>query len=217
MTPAQILATIRNQVYETTAAFYTDAEIYSYMWQAEQDLAEITKSTEAKDTSVTSSTGTQLYNVPSTVAYIHRVEWDGVKLKKIDLTEEDALDFNQYGSTKQQGSPNFYFQWGNQIGLYPVPNDAKNVTMYYYAEPSVITSASTAFTLPSILHRYIPDYALYRMYAKDQDEGRAQFHRQQWEANLIRAKQLWSKRMNEDKYWVVRDTENYAQTELGII
>jgi hypothetical protein len=39
MTPAQALTRVRTQINETTAAFWTDAEIYGYMWEAECILA----------------------------------------------------------------------------------------------------------------------------------------------------------------------------------
>ena len=217
MTPAQLLATIRNQVYETEAAFYTDAEIYSYMWQAEQEIARVIRCTETVDSSTSTVADTEYYSLPSNAEYVYRVEWDGKKLKKIDFTDRDTVDFNQYGSTLDTGRPTFYYLWGNQIGLYPVPDQVKVIKFYYYAIPTVIDENSTALTIPSWLGQYIVDYALYRMYAKDQDDGRASFHRQQWEANLIRAQQSWSKRQSTDNYYVVRDTENYPETELGII
>jgi len=221
MTPAQILETIRNQVYESTAAFYSDAEIYSYLWQAEQEIAELVKCTEARTAvAATSVTGTEYYDLASDVAIVTRVTWDGLKLKKIDYRDRDAVDYTQYGSTLSSGNPYMFYQWGNKIGLYPVPDSAKSIGLHYYKIPDQLvtgTSGSTAFTIPSMFARYLPDYALYRMYAKDQDDGRANFHRQQWEANLTRAHQFWAQRLGDDHLYVVKDTDNYPETELGMI
>lgn len=217
MTPEQIKDTIRNQVYESTAAFYTDAEIYSYMWQAEQEIAQAIPCTETRDTtSLTSVTSTEYYDLPSSVAYVHRVEWNSKKLKRIDFRDRDTLDYSGYGSSLSEGQPYAYYQWGTQIGLYPVPEDAKNITLYYYKTPTAITTSTTAFTVPDMFTQYIPDYALYRMYAKDQDDGRAQFHRQQWEANIVRAKQKWGQRQTSDYLYVVKDSDMYPETEVGM-
>lgn len=218
MIPSQILSTVRAQVYETTPAFYTDAEIYSYMWQGEQELTAQIPCTETIDTtSVTSASGTEYYNKPSDVLYIERVEWDNVKLKKIDYRDRDALDSNGYGSALSSGEPYAYYEYGSQIGLYPVPNSINNVTLHYIKEPAAIVTASTSFTIPSFFARHIVDYCLFRMYAKDQDDGRANFHRQQWEINLSRAKQAWSQRQFKDALPVVKDAGNYPETELGMI
>ena len=218
MTPAQILATIRAQVYEETAAFYTDAEIYSYMWQGEQELITQVPCTETRDTtSITSAVDTEYYTKPTGVVYIERVEWDSVKLKKIDYRDRDALDTNGYGGSLSTGDPYCYYEYGAQIGLYPVPQSIKNVTIHYIKAASAIAAGSTAFTIPDYFSHYLTDFCLYRMYAKDQDDGRANFHRQQWEMNVSRAKQAWSQRQTHDALMVVKDDNNYPETELGMI
>ena len=44
--PSEILSTVRNQIAETTAKYYTDAEIYAYMTEAEGKINKKTDSYE---------------------------------------------------------------------------------------------------------------------------------------------------------------------------
>jgi len=218
MTPAQILATVRAQVYEATAAFYTDAEIYSYMWQAEQEIANQVVCTEVRDsTSISSVTNTEYYSLPADVLYVERVEWNNTKLKKIDYRDRDSVNGGGYGGDLDKGDPYCYYQYGSQIGLFPVPQEAKTVALHYIQEPAQIVTASSAFTVPSFFAKYIPDFCLSRMYAKDQDDGRAKFHQGLWSGNILSAKQLWSQRQFKDALLVVKDSDKYPETELGMI
>lgn len=217
MTPDQVFDTIRNQVYETAASFWSDDEIYSYMWQAEQEIASLVDCTQSYDSSQTTTANEPAYSKPSDVLYLTRVTWDGVKLKKIDWRQKDSLEIGTYGAADYVGNPTHYVEWGNTITLYPIPDRSASLVYYYIAQPTQITATSTSFTVPQLFHQYLPDYCLYRMYVKDQDDGRAMFHKQLWEENIYKARDKWNRRVSKDFYRVVKDEEEYRQTEWGII
>src|SRR3990167_6430354 len=131
MTPAQALTRVRTQVNETTAAFWSDAEIYGYMWEAECILSGRLGLFQAI-TAVTTVTGTSAYTFPDGYQRIYRVTYDGKKLKKVDFTDRDHLDGTSYGSTIQSGKPEMYMEFAKQLFLYPVPDDAKAVALLGY-------------------------------------------------------------------------------------
>lgn len=217
MTPQQVIDTVRNQFYETAAKFIADNEIRSYLWQAELLIASMLECTEATSTSTTTVAGTQAYAKPANCTLITRVEWWGVKLKKIDITDQDAIDGGGYGASLSQGDPTSYFEYGNSIYLYPVPSSAQTVTIFYMAEPVITTGTSTSFTVPAFATKYLADYALYRLYAKDQDNGRAGFHNSLWEQGLDRLRMEWTRIKRRDMHSVVRNEDYYPSTDLGII
>ena len=218
MTPNQILNTIRNQVYETSPTFWTDGEVFAYMWQAECELAALIGCTQSTDTSITTVAGTQEYTRPSDALEISRVTWNYVPLKKIDLRDKDSLEFPSYGdSTNRTGNCTHFYEYGDLIGFWPVPPSASPVKIYYVKQPDEITASSSTFTVPQLFHHYIPDYVLYRMYAKDQDETRAQLHKQAWGEHIIAARQKWQSRTGKGRFSVVRDESQSQTTELGIV
>lgn len=217
MTPSQILDSIRNQVYEQSPNFWNDAEIYAYMWQAECEVAGIIECTESTDDSTTTVVDTAAYSIPSDCLQIKRLTWDNVQLKSIDYRTRDSMDFNSYGASGSTGNPTHYVLFGQEVTLYPIPSSAETLKFWYVAQPSQITASTTTFTIPQMFHHYIIDYCLYRMYAKDQDEIRSNFHKMAWEEEMAKAAMKWNKYRYGDRFPVVKDTDNFPTTEVGIV
>jgi len=217
MTPAQILASIRAQVDEATANFYSDNEIYAYMWQGECAINDEVECAEGTDTSITTVIGTAEYTKPTDMLFAKRVFWDKYRLQKIDFRELENQEGLSYGADIQSGQPYGYYEFADQIGFYPTPNAAQAVKIWYIKQPAVITSSSTTFTIPQLFHDLIPDYCLWRMWGKDQEENRAAFHKQQWEENLLAAKIRWAKYKKSDKIIVVKDSDRFPNSYAGMI
>jgi hypothetical protein len=216
MTPAQVLSTVRNQLYETTAAFWTDSELYAYMWMGEMEIAQSYQCTDAT-TATTTVTNTSMYTMPASAMVLQRVVWNGVKLKRLqDQTDRDALDSPSYSGTLTTGNCTHYYEYGSTIGLWPVPIQSHTIQWYYSKEPDEVTALST-FTVPMVFHRALPDYVLYRAYSKDSNEGQSIFHKKLWEEALEKTGRAYQDSKLTDLYPVVRDEDNYPNTELGII
>jgi hypothetical protein len=217
MTPNQVLETIRDQVYETSANFWSDAEIYRYMWTAECELASLIECTEATCTAIPTVANQQEYTKPTNLIDIKRVTYGNKPLKKVTKREKDFYDFNLVDGTDFSGEPDSFYEWAALIGLYPIPTEVKSLTIYGIVQPTVITSASVAFTVPQEYTHYFIDFCLHRMYAKDQDETRSDRHFKIWENNLVKAKDKWMRKRVSGKVFVVKTEDQYPTTELGLI
>jgi len=216
MLPSEVMTSVRNQLYEPTAGFWNNDELYGYMWQAEQEIALNIRCTQAQ-TAITTVTAQSMYTRPAAY-YIDRLTWDQVKLKKIDLTDYDALQRVAYGGLYTIGRSMHYYERGDQLGLWPIPSYSAPINIYYVAIPAQLTdSTHAAFTVPVYFHMMIQDYALYRAFAKDQNQGQATFFKQQWDADMQRAYTYWRQKTNDDMYQVVKEEDSYRNAELGII
>ena len=217
MTPAQILSTVRYQINEPTANFWADQEIYDYQWQAECIINDLTKCNEQTYSGITTSANVAEYSMPSNVLFVTRVTWDYARLKKIDFRELENREWLSYGQTIQSGEPDSYYIFGNNIGLYPTPNDTQLTKLWFIAQPAQLTSSSTSFDIPQYFHHLIPDYCLWRMWSKDQESDRAPFHMTRWQENLQQAVISWQQRQKSDKIFVVKDSNLYPNTLGGMI
>jgi hypothetical protein len=215
MTPAQVLSTCRDQLYEPTPGFWSDAELYTYMWQAEQEIALQIKCT-PYTTALTSVTAQSMYTRPS-LYNIERLTWDSVKLKKIDMTQLDALQRVAYGGLYIIGRPMHYYELASTIGLWPIPSYSATINIWGTQIPAQVTTASSQFTVGEYFHPMLSNYVMYRAVMKDQDDGRTKFFKQQWDQDLIRAYTFWNSRQNADMYNVVREEDSYRTVELGMI
>lgn len=188
MTPSEVYTIIRNQCGESATDFWSESEIYSLMAVAERIIARRCGILET-NSAFTSVTGTKTYGIASyissVVSKINRVEYDSYRLEGIGLNDIDDIEGMAYGGVTVSGSPEYYYRYGNTIGFSPTPDDAKEVKVYFNAVPDVITTASTAFSIPDDYSDMIPDYCLYRMFLKDQElRNEALMYQKQWFDNL---------------------------------
>jgi len=215
MTVATALSTVRNQTYESSANFWADDEIRQYLWEGECEIARENQCVEVV-TSITTTTSTQETTFTSTVEFIQRVTYDDERLKKVDFRDLDSLDNEPTGSDATTSDPTHYYLFGNNtMGFWPIPTTSATVKIWGSGMPPQITSSVSQFSIAGQFHHALPDYALYRMYLKDQDDGRAKMHLDLWGEKKLRATQQWQKRKNIDKLNVVRDEYTAGSTLLG--
>src|SRR3990167_1712081 len=110
MTPANVKTLIRDQVNESSSSFWSDAEIFRYMWAAEILLADETNSTVKVGTAITTTTGTIEYTKNTDVVNILKVTYDGYPLQKINIKVYESIAGMTYGSTATQGKPAVYYE-----------------------------------------------------------------------------------------------------------
>ena len=63
----------------------------------------------------------------------------------------------------------YYYQYGNEIGIYPTPNEAKTLRIHYVREPLLLQrnadpSSTTHVSTPEIKQEYHEALALYATY-----------------------------------------------------
>lgn len=214
MTPAQALSLTRYQINETTANFWTDAEIYAYMWEAENQLASIVGYEQAV-TAHTTITDTSVYTVPDDTLRINRVTYDGRALKRVEARDIDLLNGTSYGSTVQAGKPEVYRQIDTNITVYPTPEEAKELYFEFTKAPAQITTDSTAFSIPNpAVQQLIPDYCVMRCMLKDTEKELVPVYMAKWQDSMNKA---WSIKANEDVDLIqgVRDEDLYADGLTG--
>lgn len=208
-TPAEVYAVIRNQCAESGTDFWGESEIYSLMSMGEHILAHRLGVNEAS-TSFSSVTNTKTYSIASSLSntslgVLTRVTYDSYRLQAVDINEFDNIEGMAYGGVTVTGKPEYYYRYGDTLGFSPTPDESKVIALYHQATPAKITTASTAFTVPDEYTDYIADYALYRMFLKDQElQNEAIIHKKQWDENLVIISNNWTKTRNRDRVPTVR-------------
>lgn len=216
ITPASSLVFCRDQWGESGSGFISDAELRSYLWQGEKELA-ATLGCYERMTSVTTTTNTQEYSSPVNFFETIRITYNGERLKKVDFRQLDKLDDDATSGGVSTGEPEFYYEFGlNKIGLWPVPDASATVAFYGLAEPSEIVSGTSAYSIPPQFTGYLHDYALHRMALKDQDDGRTIMYRDLWNDHKQEAYRLWMKHRMANKLPTVKAEQEYPTNSLGM-
>ena len=211
--PTAMLAHIRQEAGETETDFWTDAEILHYMSDAQRKIALIVPCG-MDSTSQTTVISQREYTIPSTVGIISRVTYDSDKIKAIDLNQLDSLESLRDGTT--QGRSEYYYTLGTTIGLSPVPDATVSLGIIFQKATTDVTSGST-WAIPEWTTDIISDYALYRMFSKDQElSTEALAHKGEWLEGLQGLEHEWNNRRFGDQYVVVKDEYAQPGTELGM-
>jgi len=221
MDPRSLVSDIRREIVETTAAFWQDAEIHNYMTQGERLMADLVNCTEAINVALSGVTGQSAYTVPTNVMEITRVTYDGHPLKKISYRQRDGMEGLAYGATISNGKPEYYIEQNEFLYLYPPPDTStKEISLHHNKKPAAITTASTNFTIPDRyehLQASIKEYCLFRMYKKDDDMQKANFHYSLWNSAVIDAKRTWNDRDNRGAIPQAADVNEFPNTSWGPI
>jgi hypothetical protein len=216
MTPSSILSRVRDQLVEATASFWTDAELYRYMSDAESEINNMVECYQLTGTAA-AATGTSAYTLPTDCVTVTRLTYDGVPLKLVSQRERSNLDQPGYGSTVQTGDSTHWYMYGGMAYLWPVPSRAPTIKYWYVAEPVDISTASSSFSVPQQFQNAIQDYVLYRAFTKDQDQGKAEWHKREFMQAMMDLKSREQRRRWAGGFPKVIDSDKAYSTYDGIV
>lgn len=217
MTPTDIETYARAKYNATGDTFFSTAEIYYYIYQAELELSSECRICSAYTTQAVVAS-TRQYSFPALARILKRVECldsggIAVKLEPITQREDDALTLVNVASTTL-GRPAFYTQFGTSIYLRPVPDVSYTLNIYYFAEPAVVTALSV-LEVPSLFHMDLCDFVVREMASKDQNQLTYEVQDKKWQSAKIRIKSWVQKQKRGDAFTIVMNEDNLAVTLTG--
>lgn len=173
---SEILTNVRSNLDESLPRFYTDAELTVWVNAAIKDIARRTELYGATAT-VSLVNGTQSYVCPTDMIRINRVEVEVAgdsRTYPLEFRDNNAMD--EVWATNQKtrnGTPCYFTLWGSPpslgIKLWPVPQSAGTMTIYYYKQPAETTSPSATIPLPMGWDDAVVDFCEYKALRKARD------------------------------------------------
>jgi len=213
MTTQEVMTASRNKYNSVGDTFYSDAEIYDLIYEACLEFANECFSIIEATYTTTTVASTQEYAKPSLTIGISRVTYNGQKLQKIDMRDDDSLTLlNQ--STTATGTPQYYYEWGDSIFLRPIPDAAQSLKIFSYNEPQAVTSTST-LEIPTQFHRDLTNFVVSELCAKDENTNMAAFYDNKWKQGIARAKKYLQKKKRGDSFATVKNEDTLPVTFLG--
>lgn len=187
LTVAQFLDTVRQRHNAVGDSNWSDSEIYLLLTNRINEALSFTGLLEIKDTSsLTTTAGTQKYDLPATIENLLQVDYDGEPISRIDFTQ-----WAQYrtSSGTPTGTPTKYYPFADSIYLIPVPSEsAKVITLWAEGIHAVIDgSAVNTISFPGNLIPHLVNGVVSDMYAKDLNQGMATFYEKLWQDKGIPA------------------------------
>lgn len=213
MTPAELNTYARSQWNASSDGFFTDTEMYTYMYDAAMQLARETKC--IRNVYTTSTVVDQHeYTRPSRAIAIKRITYEGSKLTKTSDRVDDAMTLNQQETTST-GTPQYYWEWSTTLLLRPVPAAVGTIKIYSYDMPDVV-SASSTFDVPTRYHLDMSLFLLAKIAAKDKNFGAAGAYQVAWEKAKTDIKRQEAKLLRGDEFATVIDESLLPINLMGI-
>lgn len=172
-----------------------DRAINNAYTSVQQELENFIDATNETQT-ITTIPWTQEYTLASDFMILQTVVYDSTALLRTDKKKiiED-------GNNTTTGSPIYYYIKGNNIWLYPIPNDSKTVTIEYTSMLPTITSAVDS-EAPSLLDQAIINKAAATLFKQ---VGKPE--RELWEAEYQNEINLARYTLRKDENLSFRNTD----------
>jgi hypothetical protein len=179
-TQAAILTSIRDRLDETTATFWTDAQLRRWVNEGALDVARRTETIQDRD-DISVTAGTREYSLPVDCLRVYRVEYrvtgndEAFNLTFRQFNAMDEIWYTQQAITSN--IPLYYTIWGfspsNKIVIYPVPGNDGSLKVFNYRMPAELatdgSAAATVIEIPNGWENLLVDYAEYHALRKDRD------------------------------------------------
>jgi hypothetical protein len=207
MTPDEVILYARQQYNSVNDQFFSDSELYNHVRAAQDILAKECKVIE--NTYETSTVASQQeYTYPTNAIALKRITYNGKRLNRIKVREDDVLTGFD-ADTASTGEPTNYFIWDRIIYLRPVPSAIYTLKLFTFDKAQEVSSTSS-LDVPDEFHLDLVNYILWRMAAKDQNFTSANYYKEEWSESVGRCKRWSRKRLTADGFNVVRDEDGAA-------
>ncbi len=171
---------IRDILNESTAAFWTDAELNYWVNDGIREIAELTGCIQNID-ALTTTNGTR--TVTYTGYDVAAVEYKPASGTRTALAQSDPLrdGHGRYNST----TPQFFWTGKGAFGIDPLPDATYNLDAYINDVATDMTVDSQIPEIPPAFRPLLVDYGLYRAFLKEGNYGAASLFHQIYQSELI--------------------------------
>lgn len=204
-----ILTDVRRELVETSAAYWSDAELLRHLNRGEADFTNKTRILE--DTAQLSLVQGQLnYSLPQNWMSVKDVLFkivspDGTfrwkRLYPSNLEKMTQLRQNFLNTeTGNQGTPSRYWIWRRELWLDRAP-DAENATtifLFFKCKPIPLTAATQEINLDDSLSEALFEYIMWKALRKEQEFDAADEHKLEYDRYVLEGRK-WVKKQSGDQ------------------
>lgn len=189
-TLANLETQVRDEINESTAGFWTSAELRRYINEGNRILTRAYRLESATPQTINTVDGTESYALASDFAAPVKIELvddtdDWTSLRRID--QKERVD--------GKGEPEAYYIKGTKVYFSPKPDDAYEIRVWYFVKATTLSADGDSPVIPSDYHDLIAKYAIARAKQKDDDPA-YQTYDQQFEDGK---REMVKDRLEEDE------------------
>lgn len=171
MNVSDILTRVKRVFGDEAGVQLVDTDIIGWINDAQRQIA---ANSELLQTRATADlvAGQMVYSTPSDMLNLRSVRVAGDRLVPIGMQEADDRLVGWDDPNRQEtGKPEFFWQWANQMYLYPISDTSTTagIVIYYSRVPVTVTTGSDVPELAAQYHDHIVRYCLRTAYELDEN------------------------------------------------
>lgn len=141
-------------------------------------------------------TGAQdTYALPSDTSRVEAVLLEGQAQPLNEVAPSVAL--REDGTTPGSGTPTWYFLWGNNVVLRPVPSASGTLTIYYYRTPTTLTNDGSSPEFAEQFHYIVADFVMQQLWEREEDFEKAAVYAGRYAAGVESMARFYLNRVND--------------------
>ncbi len=185
----EIIDDVREELVETVAAFWTDAQLLKLYNRAEKDFVNKTRILEGKQT-LSTGIGKANYPLPSNWLSAKGVTYDNVsdgvssivRLRPTNLEKmlQENPSFRDLSTTDKFTTPRQYFVWGRELWLDRAPDQVTTVELWFKSKPIPRTQLTASINIDDSLSDALHYFILWKAWSKEKEFDLAQQAEQEY-------------------------------------
>lgn len=149
-----VVTAVNRQFGDESGVQLLPTDIIRWINDGQQEIVKSNRILKAKGT-VSSFAGTQALDVTAlSIFQIESIHYNGVLLPNVSWAQAELQVSTNDPLVDQGGMPSFWYEFGGQILLYPIPAETVPVQVYYTVAPPVYASNAALTTVLFVPDRY---------------------------------------------------------------
>lgn len=185
-TAKDVADSIKRTFGDESGVQVTDSDIIRWVNAAQLEIVDANKILKGSATTP-SVAGQEAYQLSSLkILTLNSVHYEGVKLAYKSFHEAEEYITSEDPAKTQQGVPEFWYEWGGEILLYPLPADSgKSIKLYFLTIPEKITSITDPLSVPDNYFNRVVEFAMANAYEMDENLGAQQAKYAQFQDGIL--------------------------------
>jgi hypothetical protein len=160
---------VKRQFGDESGVQITDSDIIRWINQAQAEIAFLADPIQAISSSVLVP-GTYTYPLPvETATKIISLRVDGNPIQSIEFQEAELRLQKEDPQHTSTGRPRYWYKFANQLYLWPTPDTAWSIDIFYFKDPADITGTADLLNLPDKYFEPIVQFVMAKAYELDEE------------------------------------------------
>jgi hypothetical protein len=164
----------------------TDSDIIRWINAAVSEIVStnsVLKGTATRDTEA----GVYQYSLGDSIdiQYISSIHVNGYKLRAMSFQDAETYITNSDPSHSSTGNPQLWYEWGGVVHVYPTPDNAYSLSVYYTKVPTPVLELTDTLPLPDSYFSRIVEFCMAEAYELDENLQGQQLKRDQFDSRLV--------------------------------